>query len=126
VAALKGEDHDRQFVVLSKAQVEARRARGTKNSPAWQHDYLAMAKKTAVRALFTWLPKSPEMAQATVVHDAEETGARPAEMLDAQVVEQLTSMALAPAADATAPFDNSTGEVRPEDEGHDEDMERGR
>ncbi len=107
VARLKGEDHDRQFVVLSKAQVEARKNRGH-GGPAWRSDYLAMARKTAVRALFTWLPKSPEMARAVVVDDADVTDAKPADVLDAQVVEQLSAMALAPT--VTTPGDPSPAE----------------
>lgn len=99
VAALRGGEHDRQFVVLSKRQVDERKARGA-GGPAWRTDYLAMAKKTAVRALFTWLPKSPEMARAVAVDDAEVTGSV-VRSLDADVVDALDRMSL-PAPEETA------------------------
>jgi recombination protein RecT len=62
VARIKGADP--VFVVLSKAQVDARKSRSAtagKSFSPWQSDYDAMALKTAVRALFKWLPKSSEM-----------------------------------------------------------------
>jgi recombination protein RecT len=119
VAALKGGENDRQFVVLSKRQVDARKARGGRGDgnfgPAWKSDYLAMARKTAVRALFTWLPKSPEMARATVVDDREVTGAPMSAVIDAEIVEKLSTMQLPPPRDASADYDLETGEV-PESE----------
>lgn len=53
------------FVVMSKADVEAIRARSkAKNDGPWKTDYDAMAKKTAVRQLFKLIPKSPQLAAA--------------------------------------------------------------
>ena len=101
VAALRGGEHDRQFVVLSKRQVDERKARGM-GGPAWRTDYLAMARKTAVRALFTWLPKSPEMARAVAVDDAEATGSTRGG-LDPDVVNALDSMQLPPPPEDDAP-----------------------
>lgn len=101
VAALRSGESDRQFVVLSKKQVDERKARGA-GGPAWRTDYLAMARKTAVRALFTWLPKSPEMARAVAVDDAEVTGSvRSA--LDTDVVNALDTMQLPPPPEDEAP-----------------------
>ena len=129
VASLKGTEHDKQFVVLTKRQVEERKARG-QGGPAWRTDFLAMARKTAVRALFTWLPKSPEMARVTVIDDSETTGKALPAVLDTAVIEQLDAMALpAPAeddgADAPPPvddFDPETGEVPPGAEPTDEQL----
>lgn len=123
VAALKGDEHDRQFVVLPKRTVNQRKARG-QGGPAWDTDYLAMARKTAVRALFTWLPKSPEMARASTLDDREVTGHALPAVIDAAVVDQLAEMQLPTPdddgddepADEAPKHDPSTGEVAPEDE----------
>lgn len=48
------------FIVLSREEVEKRRARG-EDGPAWRTDYDAMAKKTTVMALKPWLPLAPEL-----------------------------------------------------------------
>lgn len=64
VAHLDGADP--LFVVLRRADVEARKARGA-GGPAWRTDYDAMAMKSAIRALWPFLPKSAEMALATEV-----------------------------------------------------------
>ena len=65
------------FWVLSRPQIEARKKRGAsgrgKRTP-WDTDYEAMAMKSAVRALFKWLPKSAEMAVAQAVEEAQERG----------------------------------------------------
>lgn len=57
------------FTVLTKSEVDARKARGA-GGTAWSSDYAAMAKKTAFRALWTWIPKSAEMAMAAALDDA--------------------------------------------------------
>jgi recombination protein RecT len=63
VAKLVGGGH--AFVVLSRDDVEKIRKRSrAKDSGPWQSDYDAMAKKTCVRRLFTYLPTSVEMVQA--------------------------------------------------------------
>ena len=58
------------FRVLSRAQVEARRKRSkaAQNGP-WVTDYEAMNMKTAVRALWPWMPRSVEM---NIVHSIEQ------------------------------------------------------
>jgi len=69
-------DGDPIFVVLTKRQIEARRARGGAGdsfSP-WKTDYVPMAQKTAIRALYTWMPRSAEMARAEAIEVAQETG----------------------------------------------------
>ncbi len=76
-AVAKIKDGDPIFTVLSRPQIEARRKRGAsgkgKKTP-WDTDYEAMAMKSAVRALFKWLPKSAEMATATHIEDSLERG----------------------------------------------------
>lgn len=56
---------DPMFLVLTRAQIESFRGRSkAKNSGPWVTDYAAMAMKTAIRRLSTWLPMSTELAQA--------------------------------------------------------------
>jgi recombination protein RecT len=69
VAHLEGSDPT--FEVLTTHDVERRKARGA-GGPAWKSDYEAMAKKSAVRALWPWLPKSAEMALAESVEREHE------------------------------------------------------
>lgn len=61
------------FVVLTRSQVERYMKRGAVG-PAWKTDFEAMAKKTAVRRLFTWIPKSAEIANAVALDEAPEVG----------------------------------------------------
>ncbi|MCU1592454.1 MAG: hypothetical protein JWP11_3710 [Frankiales bacterium] len=63
IAKLQGGGH--VFVVLSRDDVEKTRKRSRSGSSGpWQSDFDAMAKKTCIRRLFTYLPTSVEMAQA--------------------------------------------------------------
>lgn len=63
------------FEVLSTAQVNERRKRSAAgNSGPWQTDYEAMVRKTAVRSLFKWIPKSSEMAMVESLEDRAESG----------------------------------------------------
>lgn len=63
-----------EFVVLSKADVDKFRARSRAKSGPWFTDYDAMALKTAVRRLSTWLPKSPELQKAVRLDEQAEAG----------------------------------------------------
>ena len=64
-AVARMKDGGRLTEVLSRADVEKFRARSrAKDDGPWKTDYEAMAKKTAVRRLSTWLPLSPEDAMA--------------------------------------------------------------
>lgn len=61
------------FVVCTRNRIESSRkrsasGRSSKSSP-WTTDYEAMAVKTAVRRLSTWLPVSPEFAAAMQVDE---------------------------------------------------------
>lgn len=61
------------FEVLTRKQVEQRRARG-QGGPAWRTDWGAMALKTAVRNALKWCPKSGEVARAFAVEEYQERG----------------------------------------------------
>jgi recombination protein RecT len=68
-------DGGTQFEVMSKAQVNAIRARSKASSfGPWVTDYEEMARKTVVRRLFKYLPVSVEMAQALEVQADTEAG----------------------------------------------------
>lgn len=80
------------FRVLTVAEVELRRARSGEregSSSPWQTDYEAMCLKTAVRALWPWLPKSAEMARAQALEVAAEVGGSQAGSWDPAVSEAL-------------------------------------
>ncbi len=73
VAQLK--DGGKQFVVMSKAEVDAIRARSraSGNGP-WVTDYAAMAKKTVIRQLCKYLPMSVELQTAVTLDEYDERG----------------------------------------------------
>lgn len=58
------------FDVMSVADVERIRGRSAaKNSGPWQTDYEAMARKTVIRRLCKYLPKSVELASAVALDE---------------------------------------------------------
>lgn len=70
VAHLVDAHADPLFEVLARDEIEARRrigASGSNHSTPWDTHYDAMAKKSALRALWAWLPKSAEMAEAAAL-----------------------------------------------------------
>lgn len=78
VATLEG--GEKQFDVMSKADVDKTRTRSrASTSGPWVTDYDAMAKKTVVRRLCKFLPKSTELA---TVLDREERFERGEEIID--------------------------------------------
>lgn len=98
------------FVVLTKPQVEKRRARsGAADDGPWVTDYEAMCCKTAIRALWKFLPKSAEMARAEVVEDAQERGAPITAALDPAVADALAKNGMIEDAQV---IDPETGEVK--------------
>lgn len=65
-------DGTKKYEVMSKAQVDAVRARSKAgNNGPWVTDYNEMAKKTVFKRLSKWLPVTPDL-QAAVEHDDEE------------------------------------------------------
>lgn len=74
VAKYKGGGYN--FVVLSRAQIESfrrRSASANSNTSPWKSDYIAMALKTAVRRLATWMPQSVEFQTALAVDGTQRT-----------------------------------------------------
>ncbi|WP_423197890.1 Recombinase RecT [Cupriavidus sp. H19C3] len=73
VAKLK--DGGVQFDVMSRAEVDAIRARSkAADKGPWQTDYTAMALKTVVRRLFKFLPVSIEMQTAVGLDERADAG----------------------------------------------------
>lgn len=61
---------DPDFVVLDRARIDSFRKRSkASGSGPWVTDYDAMALKTAIRRLATWLPLSVEMASAAAADE---------------------------------------------------------
>lgn len=59
-------DGGQTFLVMSRDDIEKRRQRSkAKNNGPWQTDYDAMAKKTVIRAMASFLPLSIEAQRAT-------------------------------------------------------------
>lgn len=83
-------DGAKQFEVLSKAQVDAIRARAPSSSDGpWVTDYDEMAKKTAVRRVAKLCPMSTEMARAIEAEDEP--------YIDGEIVEQVAPSLTNPA-----------------------------
>jgi len=79
------------FVVLDRAKIEAyrKRSKAANNGP-WVTDYEAMALKTSVRRLATWLPLSVELARAVAADESIITPSTRLESFDgAPVIEDL-------------------------------------
>lgn len=110
-AVAKLKDGEPVFVVLTHGQVERYRARSmAKNAMAWSKDWEAMAMKTAVRRLFTWLPQSAEMAIAAAVDEAPEIGQPQAASWDPSVTEALEAQGV-PVTESEPTHDPDTGEI---------------
>lgn len=74
-AVAKLKDGGVQFEVMSRAEIEAVRARSKAGrSGPWVTDWDAMAKKTVIRRLFKYLPVSIEAARATEIDERSERG----------------------------------------------------
>ncbi len=64
----------KQFVVMTRAEVEAIRKRSKAGSSGpWVSDWAAMARKTAIRQLCKWLPSSAELNAALTLDGAVRT-----------------------------------------------------
>ena len=73
-AVAKLKDGGIQFEVMSRAEVDAIRARSKAGrSGPWVSDYTAMAIKTVIRRLFKYLPVSIELAKATALDERAES-----------------------------------------------------
>lgn len=115
-AVAKLKDGGVQFEVMSRAEIEAVRARSKAGrSGPWVTDWDAMAKKTVIRRLFKYLPVSIEAVRATEIDEKADRGEAVTEQdwIDsnfvetgeeaAPVIEQAPVEAPAPEAAAEAP-----------------------
>lgn len=76
------------FEVLDVATIEERRARGVAGDKGpWVTDWPAMARKTAVRALEPYLPRSAELVQAFRADGAKVTDYTIANLADSDVLD---------------------------------------
>jgi recombination protein RecT len=112
------------FEVLSAAQIGERRKRSAAGSSGpWQTDYEAMARKTAVRSLFKWVPKSSELAIAEQLEQRADEGR--SQLFDGVVNDSVERMGMRPIVDtegesvsqvgeaeSSVAYDADTGEVR--------------
>ena len=105
------------WLALSRAQVEARRARSaTPNDGPWVTDFEPMACKSAIRALWKFLPKSSDMMIAEMVDNAAENGRSQTNAFDPKVAEAIERQGLQPLPGADEDldpiqFNQETGEV---------------
>lgn len=105
-------DADPVFEVLSRPQIDARRKRSASgNNGPWVTDFEAMVRKTGVRALWKWLPKSSEMARVEYIEAAADGGRDQRPYLDLGVTEGLERMGIQPILDVPPDVDPETGEV---------------
>lgn len=87
-------DGEPQFVVLSRAQIDARMMRSEtygKSFSPWKSDFEAMAQKSAVRALWKFLPKSSEIAQADALETGREQELPATQYVDPEIMHSLES-----------------------------------
>lgn len=78
VARFKGGGY--YFTVMSIPEIEARRKRSAaagRNSGPWVTDYVAMGRKTVIRAMAPYLPLSVEIAQAIAQDESVHTEITP-------------------------------------------------
>jgi recombination protein RecT len=103
VVQLREQGLDPIWDVLTREQVEMRRKRSKAQTDGpWVTDYVAMALKTGVRAIATWVPSSAErtlpLAAAVAYEDAMERGraSQAAAALGADAQDALASMGAFP------------------------------
>jgi recombination protein RecT len=94
-AVAKLRDGEPVFTVLPKSKVELYRNRSkAANDGPWVTDYAAMAMKTAIRRLFTWLPKSAEMSFAQVIDETAESNRPQSSVFDPAVLDAIQGQGL--------------------------------
>jgi recombination protein RecT len=85
------------FEVLSREQIDARRKRSSsakRGFSPWDTDYESMARKSAIRALYKYLPKSHEITTAIALDVAAETYKPQSHAYDPQLADMLHSKGL--------------------------------
>ncbi|WP_225784493.1 recombination protein RecT [Xenophilus sp. Marseille-Q4582] len=99
-AVAKLKDGGVQFEVMSRAEIEkVRAASKAKDNGPWVTHFEEMAKKTAIRRLFKYLPVSIEMQRAVTIDEQGEAGIRQ----DHNVIDMETGEYGAPAGELPAP-----------------------
>jgi recombination protein RecT len=90
-----------QFDVMSRAEVERIRERSrAAHSGPWVTDYEAMAKKTVVRRLSKFVPRSPELAKA--IHLDEQVDRGEEQTFDVDLIDLPAELGSAPPDDRPA------------------------
>jgi len=115
-AIVKIKDGDAIFSVLTRAQIDERRARSMADkygkSP-WQTDYAPMAKKSAIRSIAAYIPQSSELAQAVQLDVSHESGEPQTFTNDLSAVfSDVVDVTVQPVSDKKY----ADGEVSPDDE----------
>ncbi len=106
------------FVWLSRAEIDKRRRRSrASGSGPWVTESEAQARRTAVRALFRWLPQSTEvasLASAVALDETAERGSPQVRVYSPEVVEALTEagVEIDPGADEQPAPSNEPEETR--------------
>ena len=102
------------FEVMTVEQIEKiRKMSRNSNGSTWVNHWDEMARKTAIRRLFKYLPNSPEMAQAVEIDEASDFGLRQPTTIDVtprQEPAQQTLEGLIPEAGAQPPRSEPGGE----------------
>ena len=97
-----------QFKVLSRAQIDKRRARSASpNDGPWVTDEEEMSNKTVIRAGWKLVPKSAEMAKALALDEAPERGLSQLAATDPEIVGLLEAQGL----DVTEASETDPGEA---------------
>lgn len=107
VAALEG--GEKQFDVMTRADVEKvrKRSRAAESGP-WVTDYDSMAKKTVVRRLCKFLPKSTELAQVIAREERFERGEDVVDLSEESFTVEPVPQAQIPATTGTTTTENVT------------------
>ena len=97
------------FEVMSRKEVDAIRARSrAKDSGPWVTDYEMMSRKTVVRRLSKWLPKSTDFGRAIAAEDRFEMGATGRDGVEQMVDELMQEPPI-----ETKAIEGSTGSTEP-------------
>lgn len=112
VAKMRG--GETQFVALSRAQVLARKKRSAaarKETSPWTTDEAEMFKKTAIRALTKYLPKSIEMVRVETIENAYDRGMSAVFDVPEETAKALLAGGVIIDAESGGNVDPETGEV---------------
>lgn len=103
----------KEFIVMSQAQIDAHRKKFAKSQKAWQENPEPMARKTVVKQLMKFLPKSAEMSAAMNADGKAITLSSVGDITMREPEVELPSELPAAPADAHA-IDSQSREVQPD------------